>query len=447
MDTLYKHIVNDLESEIISNKYKASRKLPSVRELAVKYNCSKNTVIKAFEELKNKHIIYSVPQSGYYIVEEIIPDKKLSNTIIDFSSGNPRINDLHIPDLKHCLDRAVDIYGNMSLSDNLYGIESLRRLLPNYLADFQIFTKSENIFVNLGIQQVLSLLTQMPFGNEKDVILIEEPTYSFFANFLRFCGVKTLIIERDEDGIDLEKLEYIFKYNNIKFFYVVTRNHNPLGTSLEKYQRVKIAELAKKYDVYIVEDDYFGDLELNGKYDPIYSYGDHYHHIYLRSYSKILPWIRIGLSVIPTQLLEIFKKHIRYSYFYSYFSPSLVSQATLEIYIKSNLLKKHSNSLKKELAERSKVLLEFYDELNNRGINCIGGNSGFYSYIELPSHINRELLYKKLKNQNIIVSNGKNYFSYEEKYKKGIRISIAKTNKEDIKKGMEIISENLIRLT
>ena len=77
---------------------------------------------------------------------------------------------------------------------------------------------------------------------------------------------------------------------------------------MKKSQRKAIAKLAAKYDVYVVEDDYFSDIYLNEKYDPIYSYSDFTHVIYLKSFSKIMPWMRVGVSVIPNNLIDSFKK-------------------------------------------------------------------------------------------------------------------------------------------
>lgn len=48
----------------------AGSKLPSVRQSSEYFSCSKNTVIKAYAELEKEHLIYSVPKSGYYVVNE-----------------------------------------------------------------------------------------------------------------------------------------------------------------------------------------------------------------------------------------------------------------------------------------------------------------------------------------------------------------------------------------
>ncbi|QAA35167.1 PLP-dependent aminotransferase family protein [Clostridium manihotivorum] len=440
MDNVYKKIVSDIETDIRNGMYKSGQRMPSIRKLSQKYNCSQNTVVKAFNILRYNHIIYSIPQSGYYVVEKTLKNDMPSSSIIHFDTGNPTIGTMNTPDLKHCLDRAVDIYKNNSLNNTMYGVASLRKLLAKYLSDFQIFVDMKNIFVTLGVQQTLSILTFMPFPNNKSKILIEEPTYRHYIDFLKYSKVDVLTIERTDSGLNLKELEKLFKTENIKFFYTIPRNHSPLGTSLSKVQRKAIASLAEKYDVYVVEDDYFGDISSDPKYDPIFSYSDHAHSIYLKSFSKIMPWMRVGLIVVPTKLLEIFQEHIQLSYYSSYFSASLISQATLEIYIRSNILKKHTAEISKELSEKHLLLKKHFKLLRQYDIETIGGNYGFYSYLKLPEWINEDMLIAKLEEKSVLVKSGKIFYYNQDQYKKGIRISIAGVNKETLERGLNIIT-------
>lgn len=446
MKKAYEQIADDIEKSIREGRFQPRERLPSVRELCAMYRVSKDTAMKAYDVLKSKHLIYSVPQSGCYILEHRLKIEQSDTTIIDFSRGNPLLGNIYTPDLKHCLDRAVDIC-NTNSSDwhELYGVPSLRKLLPKYLADFQVFTTPDNIFVNLGVQQVLNILNNMPFPNKKDITLIEQPTFRYYNDFLKKNGTKTIGISRDQAGIDIDFLEDLFKKEKIKFFYTVPNSHNPLGTCYPKQQRKAIAQLAEKYDVYIVEDDYFGDIQFGDYGDPIYSYGDHRHHIYLKSFIKIIPWIRIGITVIPSQLLSIFTEHVRYSYYNSYFSPSLVSQATLEIYIRSNLFKKHVSSIKKELTLRLECLKTHFADAAKYGAEWVGGESGFYCYLKLPEYINEKRFVENLKKKGILVTPGSECFINSRYYKKGIRLSVARTTVDDINKGIPEIYTELMR--
>ena len=81
-------------------------------------------------------------------------------------------------------------------------------------------------------------------------------------------GLDYQTIERGIDGIDLEELERHFKTGKIKFFYTIPRFHYPLGHSYSEQDKRAILDLAAKYGVYIVEDDYLGEFGLQEGPDP-----------------------------------------------------------------------------------------------------------------------------------------------------------------------------------
>ncbi len=83
MDTKYDGIVKDIKNQLLNGYLQAGSKLPSVRQMSEKFSCSKNTVIKAYDELEKEHLIFSIPKSGYYVVNEFqrLDSKR---TTIDF---------------------------------------------------------------------------------------------------------------------------------------------------------------------------------------------------------------------------------------------------------------------------------------------------------------------------------------------------------------------------
>ena len=64
---------------ISKGEYKANEKIPSVRELALLIGVTPNTVQKAYENLQEKKVIYSVKASGWYVGE----DTKVASEIVD----------------------------------------------------------------------------------------------------------------------------------------------------------------------------------------------------------------------------------------------------------------------------------------------------------------------------------------------------------------------------
>ena len=214
--------------------------------------------------------------------------------------------------------------------------------LQIYLEKSAIYAKKENILVTSGTQQALYILSQVHFPNHKETILLEQPTYQRMIDLIRSLNLPYRTIERDFDGINLTKLENLFKTGNIKFFYTISRFSNPLGLSYSTSEKQKIVELAKRYNVYIIEDDYMGDFAKSTDL-PLHYYDTSEHVIYLKSFSMtIFPALRLGSIILPSALTQAFldhKKMIDYD-------TNLIMQKALSLYLDSGLFEKNLNYLK-----------------------------------------------------------------------------------------------------
>lgn len=85
----YVAILSDIERRIAEGQYRPGQKLPSVRDAANVYECSTSTIIRAYAELEKRHAIYSIAQSGFYVVERSEELRMDQRDIIDFSSSSP----------------------------------------------------------------------------------------------------------------------------------------------------------------------------------------------------------------------------------------------------------------------------------------------------------------------------------------------------------------------
>lgn len=66
----YKQIINSIEDAILSGALKKGDQIPSINTIKDTHNLSRDTVLTAFNELKNRGIIQSVVGKGYYIASE-----------------------------------------------------------------------------------------------------------------------------------------------------------------------------------------------------------------------------------------------------------------------------------------------------------------------------------------------------------------------------------------
>lgn len=432
----YHTIAKDIENKIKNQEYQQGDKLPSIRQLMQIYKCSRWIAVKAYEELEKKHLVYAKKQSGYYVADGFLKTSDQQD-IYSMHTGNPIVSATSLQDAKHCLSIAIDQYSS-SLNISLEGVDSLREILPDFLSNMCIYTKKENIYLIQGITQMLSFFSTHTFFQSKKYILIEEPTYSYYVQFLKNMQIPTLTISRSSQGIDLKELERLFQNYPIKFFYITPRNHNPLGTTLDTKTRQAIARLALEYNIYIIEDDYFGHCSSTPRYLPLYYYMEGKNCIYLTSFSKTIPYIRIGICVIPSHFQEIFHEIIDTSYYYSYQLPSLISQATLESYIRSSLYQKQVTNLLQVLKKDYQIIRMHIKKWNQAIATLSTSYSGYYVtvYINFPIDLDK-LEHVLLKYSLKVARNERCY--YNKTKENTIRLSLARINSHDLDQALTIL--------
>ena len=74
----YKQIVSSIEDAIVGGKLQKGDKLPSLNSIKNEHSLSRDTVLMAFNKLKNRGIIHSIVGKGYYVsTEDIEVEQKI----------------------------------------------------------------------------------------------------------------------------------------------------------------------------------------------------------------------------------------------------------------------------------------------------------------------------------------------------------------------------------
>ena len=101
-----------------------------------------------------------------------------------------------------------------------------------------------------------------------DNVLLHSPTYIGFTHALGDNGYNKVLspLVKDNDGIwrmDFEDMERRIKENKIHAA-VFCSPHNPCGRVWERWELEKAMEIYKRNDVYVISDEIWSDLTLNG---------------------------------------------------------------------------------------------------------------------------------------------------------------------------------------
>ena len=130
----------------------------------------------------------------------------------------------------------------------------------------------DNVLVTNGSGDALGLVIQT-FVNYGDPVICEAPTFSGTLQTLRRNGADLYGVELDDEGMRTDRLadrlEQIVKEGRQpKLIYTIDTFQNPAGPTLTEKRRREVLELARKYNVVVLEDDAYGELRFEGEPVP-----------------------------------------------------------------------------------------------------------------------------------------------------------------------------------
>ncbi len=335
----YEVIINDVIERIKKGELKKGDKLPSIRKLSQQYACNKDTVVKSLNQLKRQHLLYAVEKSGYYVLTNA--EQRTEQT--DFDSAYSDYLQFPFGDFMTCMNEVLNIKNSYIFGyyPNQQGLSELVDSINGLLSEYSVYSSADRIAITSGTQQALYVLATINAEQNKNVILLEQPTYNRMNALVKSLALPYRTIDRTLEGIDLNQLESHFASGEIKYFYTIPRLHNPLGVSFKESEKEKIVELAARYDVYIVEDDYMADFDTN-KSAPLHYYDIDDRVIYIKSFSSVIfPALRISVVALPEKLKAAFLK----SKNLMDYDTNLIVQKALSLYIDNGMYNKHRQRL------------------------------------------------------------------------------------------------------
>ncbi|KOH44251.1 GntR family transcriptional regulator [Sunxiuqinia dokdonensis] len=152
----YRQIINSIYQGIINGNLKLGDKIPSLNQICAEFDLSRDTVMVAFNELKAKGIISSIPGKGYYINStEVNVDQRI---FLLFDELNAFKEDVYTSFLNSLdIKSNVDIYFhhfNFQLFKNLVaeaaGNYTSYVIMPatfDYTADILSVLPKDNVYI------------------------------------------------------------------------------------------------------------------------------------------------------------------------------------------------------------------------------------------------------------------------------------------------------------
>ncbi len=360
---------------------------------------------------------------------------------ISFAAGNPSPESFPASEMQKI---ANEIFEKEPVTALQYGITEgytpLRELVKERLARvYNIQRPEDDTIIVTGGQQGIELTCKV-MCNEGDVVLCESPSFIGALNAFRSLGAKLVGIPLNDDGIDTIKLEEAMKANpNAKLLYLIPTFHNPAGITSSLENRKAVYELARKYDIVIIEDNPYGDLRFSGENVPTYKSMDvDGRVVYCGSFSKVLSaGMRIGFVNANKELISkiVVAKQVEDVH------TNVLFQMICARYICEYDLDAHIEKIRRLYAHKASLMISALEKYMPDCVKFTRPEGGIFLWCTLPESIALSDFVAKASEKNVFVVPGTAFTPDESEPTRSFRLNYSMPSDEDIDKGVKILAD------
>lgn len=359
--------------------------------------------------------------------------------IISFAGGLPAPELFPVEKMKKVTDEVLTTAGRKAMQYSpTEGYTPLREKIASRMAARDIDVNVDQILITSGSQQGLDFSGKI-FLNPDDVVICESPSYLGAINAFKAYECQFAEVETDNDGMIIEDLEEKLKqHKNAKMIYVIPDFQNPSGKTWSVERRKKLVELAKTYDLPIVEDNPYGELRFEGEHlPPIKSFDTDGRVIYLGTFSKTFaPGLRIGWVAASD---EIINKYILVKQGADLQTNSM-AQRELDVFLETYDLDEHIELIKDVYRKRRNLMLKTMEETFPAEVEYTYPEGGLFTWAVLPEHINTRDLMEKAVEKGVAFVPGGSFFP-NGGHENTMRINYSNMPEEKIEKGIRILAD------
>ena len=339
-----------------------------------------------------------------------------------------------------------DIFANDLVTTLQYGTtegytplreQTKKRLMEKY----QTGTEDDDVIITTGGQQTISLFTQTMI-NRGVVVVCEEPSFIGALNAFRSFGAQLKGVPMDEEGMRMDKLEEVLATTeNVKFIYVIPTFQNPSGRTMSLERRKQLLEIAKKYDVLILEDNPYFELRYEGEpVATVKSMDTEGRVVYAGSYSKVLsPGMRIGFCLANKDIINrmVVCKQVSDVHTNMYFQ-MLVSR-----YLDTYDLDAHIKDICDLHKIKRDAMLAALDKYVDKRVTFTHPNGGLFIWGELPEGYDSFKLCQEITKRKVACVPGNAFATDESAVCNGFRMNFSMPSLENIEIACQRIGETV----
>jgi DNA-binding transcriptional MocR family regulator len=486
---LYRQLHREVAKRIRAGEIDTGTRLPSVRGLAKTLSISPITVVQAYNALAADGLIHATVGRGTF-AGGFTPEPPTARDAIhtaemtiprapqeekeDFHSATPV--HLRAPRISamQALLRPARRPGVISLAGgtpdpSLFPLRSLGRLWSRVMAlenprflqygspqgDYHlrlwiaqhcesigIKARPEDILVTSGSQQAIDLVARTFIG-PGDFVLVESPTFITALDIIEGRGAKLAGIPMDKDGPRMDVATSLVERYRPRLIYTIPTAHNPTGTTMTEDRRRRMADLGRRHNLLVLEDDICSEFAYDGEAPPpVKAYDTSGHVIFILSFSKtVIPGLRVGCVVahgpIMARLIEAKLLADRFT------SPLI--QRTLWRYLSSRQYPRDLQTARDTYRRRRDAVLRALKGAMPQEVTWTHPSAGFNMWIHLPNGLLASDVFEEGLKEGVACAMGDLCLPHVPP-PSGLRISFADSHEDVVADGIKRLARSITRL-
>ncbi len=446
----YLRIASDLASLIDGGQLAPTQRLPSVRELARQRGVSPTTAVASLRHLEQRGLIVARPQSGFFVARRAprLPEPRatplprvarhvgLQATIerMAEASLDPQVARLGqaIPDaalfpqrhLQRALQRGLRESRRVLTEYPLRpaGVPLLREEIVRHYARAGAALELDDITITNGCTDAVSLALRTLL-QKGDTLAVESPTYYGFLRLIENLGLKVVEIpSRPGEGLDIDALRRAVGGpggRSIRACLIVSSFNNPSGGLLPAGDRRSLVRLCDEFDLTLIEDDVYGDLQFEGPRPlPCKQFDREGRVVLCSSFSKTLaPGARVGFIAGGRHA-----DTLRAAKYLDSMATAPLQQEMIANYLRSGHYPRHLARLRRALAERVERMTALVERHFPAGTRVSRPRGGLVLWVELAPGIDTLELYEHARRERLDFVPGA-LFSASGRYRNCLRLN------------------------
>jgi DNA-binding transcriptional MocR family regulator len=423
-------VIDDLEAR--AAELEPGERLPSVRELMARHRVGPVTVQRAVALLAARGVLEPRPGRGTFVAPrapEVAPPDFAWQTLAlgprTVSAGG--LDDLlrppepgaHVlsvgylpPDLQPlgALSQALGRAARRPGAWDRMPLEGIAELRAWFASQIGGGVGETDVLVCPGGQAALAACLR-GLAAPGAPVLVESPTYLGALGVARGAGLQPVPVPSDGEGVRPDLLEQAFAATGARVFYCQPTFANPHGAVLGPDRRAQVLDIVRAAGAFIVEDEAFRELALDGPPPPPLLHADPDGHVvHVRSLTKAAaPGLRVAAVVArgpaaarlrPTRVVD------------GALVPGALQEAAVEL-VSAPGWARHLARTRTALRERRDALLAAVDAELGPGRVAARPRGGMHLWVALDPGEDDVALTERAARAGVVVSPGRPYFPAE----------------------------------